>query len=116
MSAPSVHTEQRRVPRQRLAQFLPVHDLASGEEIGRLADVSTSGLMLISQEPLVCEQEYLLEILPPGEAPLQVTAVCVWCRPNPSNAAHHGAGLRYSKASGDTLARLAELMRERRTK
>jgi len=111
MSAPLASAEQRRVPRQRLDQFFPVYDLASGEPIGRLADVSTSGLMLITHEALVADQEYLLEIRPPEDTPLQVTAVCVWCRNNPYNQAHFGTGFRFSKASGDTLARLAELMR-----
>lgn len=107
--------ELRRAPRLQLQQFFPVFHSGTDDMIGRVADLSASGMMLICHSPLDVDTEYALDIrLPPGAgaAALKVQAVSVWCRHNPNNQAHYGAGMRFSNITGESLSLLEALLRE----
>lgn len=102
-----------RATRLRLKQLLTVRAAGNQQVLGRLVDISLTGMMLISGEALPVDQEYLLEIRPPDNqeaAALTLTAVSVWCRNNPNNLSHYGIGFRFSNTTADTVTLLEKLM------
>lgn len=104
-----------RAARLRLQQFLTVHDASNQQMLGRLVDLSLTGMMLITKQSLPVDQEFLLEIRPPANhevAGLTLKAVSVWCRNNPNNLAHYGVGFRFSNTTADTVTLLEKLMQE----
>ena len=53
---------QRRQPRHPLIYYLKVFDCASGEQIGFLGDITDEGVMVMSEQPLPVDHDYVLEI------------------------------------------------------
>jgi len=78
--------ESRRFPRKSLLYYLEVRDATTGTPLGRLVDVSPSGLRLTGTPPLSPSQRYRLRIIPPDDLPLQdelvLETVCRWCGPD----------------------------------
>lgn len=102
-----------RATRLRLQQFLTVHDAGNQNMLGRLVDLSLTGMMLITSQALPVDQEFLLEIRPPADheaTGLTLKAVSVWCRNNPNNLSHYGVGFRFSNITADTATLLEKLM------
>jgi hypothetical protein len=57
----------RSLKRRHLIYYLRVFDRSSGKLVGHLVDVTTQGMMLISEAPLPDEAEFELRMdLPPG--------------------------------------------------
>lgn len=91
--------QERREPRYRLERFLPVSDGESGVALGRIADLSRSGCMVIGKEPLQLDTFYQFCIqLPAGndlaQDELRLMGRALWSRPA-SNGGHHGAGIAF---------------------
>ena len=55
-------SERRTMKRRHLIYYLRVWDADSGELLGHVVDITTEGLMLISERPLPAGQVYRLEI------------------------------------------------------
>ncbi len=91
-----------REQRRHLIYYLPIRDRDTGEMVGRLVDISTGGLRMLSERELVqgsvrhlalvCED---MEDLP---AEIPIDAESVWCQPdlNPELLA---VGLRFLSAN-----------------
>jgi hypothetical protein len=112
-------TSASRATRLRLQQFLPVFDRQTQEQLGRLVDVSISGMMLIANRELPIGRNFGIEIRTPAGhpvPPLQLEAESVWCRNNPNNPLHFGVGFRFLGLEGDALAQLEALMHEAGTR
>ncbi len=77
-------TEQRSEQRQQLNRSLPVYDGISSRVVGRVADLTLKGMMLVCAEPVWIQEEYRLRITFPepldNQAELSIQAVCRWCR------------------------------------
>ena len=43
---------ERKAPRRHLIYYLRVYDRASGQQLGHLVDLTTEGVMLVSEEKL----------------------------------------------------------------
>lgn len=86
-------TSQRRQARRPLILYLQVLDAATGEELGRLVDLTAEGMRLVGRREIPVGARHDLRIvLPAGaaaSAELAVTAVCRWtgCDVNPDLAA-----------------------------
>lgn len=112
---PMDQTPPVRAARLRLQQFLPVHDLDNQQLLGRVVDLSMSGMMLIATRELPVGQEFSVEIRTPEslQVPaLHLVAESVWCRNNPNNPSHFGVGFRFSNITADTLSLLERLMQQ----
>lgn len=74
--------EQRKSSRKIADQVLEVSDQITGTQIGRVVNISAEGLMLLSQEPIVTESVYQLELVLPdaiaGESKITFGAEAVW--------------------------------------
>lgn len=104
-----------RAARLRLRHYLPVFDAVAEAPLGRLVDLSITGMMLIATRELPVGQIFEIDIrTPEGHAvpPVRLAAEAVWCRPSPSNARHFGVGFRFAAVPAATLAHLEQLMQE----
>jgi hypothetical protein len=74
--------EQRKCPRKIADQVLEVSDQITGTQVGRVVNISAEGLMLISQEPIVIDSVYQLNLLLPDsngrQTKISFGAVAVW--------------------------------------
>lgn len=104
-----------RAARLRLRQYLPVHDLGTGQSLGRMVDLSITGMMLIATHELPVGEIFEIEIRTPeghAVAPVRLPAESVWCRPAPTNARHFGVGFRFTGIPAEVQQQLEGLMRE----
>jgi len=54
--------ERRRIKRRFLSMYLQVFDASNSELIGFLANISPTGVMVLSKAPITVHKNYLLEI------------------------------------------------------
>ncbi|MDR2442981.1 MAG: hypothetical protein LBE31_05615 [Deltaproteobacteria bacterium] len=65
MAVPFVLSEKRALPRRELLFYLRVTEPNSAQEIGRLIDIHSKGILLMSRKPLELGRVYNLCIEPP---------------------------------------------------
>jgi hypothetical protein len=80
-------SERRALRRRHLIYNLSVRDPRTNEEIGRLADISTGGLLLVAPRALPVGQVRDVEILPPRVAggvlgPILASLEARWAGPD----------------------------------
>jgi c-di-GMP-binding flagellar brake protein YcgR len=104
-----------RATRLRLQQFLQVHDTDDQQMLGRLVDLSATGMMLIASRELPVGHAFAVEIRAPETLeipPLRLVAESVWCRNNPNNPSHFGVGFRFSNITADSVSLLEKLLQQ----
>ena len=101
-----------RAVRLRLRQFLPVFEPGMQEPLGRMVDLSITGMMLIATRELPVGRVFEIEIRPPEGHPVRLAAESVWCRTAPTNPHHFGVGFRFQGAADATLPLIEQLMQE----
>lgn len=78
--------ERRKIKRKYLAFFTRVFDRSSGDLIGHLADLSSEGMMVISETPIHIEIDFDLQMDLAGpyfeKEHLDFSAQSVWCLPD----------------------------------
>ena len=76
--------EQRQAVRRHLVFYLRIFDGMSSRVLGHLMDISPCGLMLLSDEPVVVNEEYRLCMRLPkevsGSDEILFGALSRWCR------------------------------------
>lgn len=76
--------EQRHIQRQQLPYYLKVYNRITDRPMGYLGNVSSDGLMLISQLPLLTGVDYQLRLKLPGcngnLCMVEFVAHCHWSR------------------------------------
>lgn len=106
MNAPPADT--RRARRRAVPHPLPVQDLMTGQDIGLLGNISETGLLLISETPLVEDALYQLRFRldsPGGEYAIDIGAHLLWT--SDANApGQHWAGFRFLAISQAHLVAL----------
>lgn len=87
--------DRRRLKRRHLIYYLRVFDRQSGDLLGRLVDLTTEGIMLLSESPVPLGRTYSCRVVLPGQGAdaREVTfdAHSVWCRKD-VNPAFYAAG------------------------
>lgn len=104
-----------RAARLRLQQFLPVIDRETQQQLGRMVDLSITGMMIIATQELPVGRIFEIEIRTPEGHPVpsvKISAESVWCRNNPNNPLHFGVGFRFTAVDDDVLPCLEQLMQE----
>ena len=88
----------RSLKRRHLIYYLRVFDRDSNDLVGHLVDMTTRGMMLISEDPLPVDRDFRWRMdLPPGlfvSERWETTARSIWCRPD-VNPAFHDTGLEF---------------------
>ena len=86
---------ERRIERQQLPYFLQVFNRITDKPIGFLGNASETGLMLISQLPLMTDVDFELRLKIPvagGEfQAIDLTATCLWSHED-INPQHYDSG------------------------
>jgi len=90
--------DTRRAPRLQVPALVPVTDTMTAGVIGRLGNVSETGMLLIASEPLNEDALYQLRFPVPdgrgGEAPIDVGVHLLW-REAAQAPGHFWAGFRF---------------------
>jgi len=91
-------TETRRAPRLQVPALVPVTDQMTGASIGRLGNISETGMLLIASEPLVEDALYQLRFpiadARGGELSIDVGAHLLWHEASRAPG-HAWAGFRF---------------------
>ncbi len=81
-------SDHRQCTRGNVVFYLRLFDETSNRVLGHLADISTQGLMLISDEPIQVNKTYQLRLALPEELSekkeVLLEATSRWCRPDAS--------------------------------
>jgi hypothetical protein len=76
--------EKRKYERRRPSHYSAVYDRDTQNILGRLANLSTEGFMLISEQPLKAEQHFRCRIILPEDmksgTSVSFDARSLWCR------------------------------------
>jgi c-di-GMP-binding flagellar brake protein YcgR len=95
-------TENRTVDRRHLVFYLRVFNQDTQQILGHLTDISTAGLMLVSERKIdpgtVFQARLILpkEVMGRTELPLKI--ICCWCRPD-SLPEFHAVGFQFEEIS-----------------
>lgn len=99
--------DKRKYRRELSLYYLDVKDRETGEQLGRLADFTFEGLMLVLPKEAEQGKEYKMSIVLPqelqGKNKLKVKAVCRWCRPA-QNEELYEAGFEFVEPSSEKLS------------
>lgn len=89
-------SDQRMDSRSHLHYYAKVLNRDNGEVLGRIADISLTGVMLIRSDSIEAGKTYALRILLPGaveeSAAIDFEAVSRWCNKD-VNPSFHAIGL-----------------------
>lgn len=95
MDSQSTLENQRKVARRHLIYYLRVFDRDSGVLIGNLVDISTRGIMLVSDKQVEPEVHYHLKMVLPetieGSREVEFEALSRWCK-NDTNPDFYDTG------------------------
>jgi hypothetical protein len=76
--------DKRKLKRVHLIYYLRLFDNESGNHLGHLVDITTQGIMMISEEPVPIGKDYSFRMLLPGNITgreeINFGARCLWCR------------------------------------
>ena len=80
MSAENANDEYRRVPRRRIADTIQVVDTMTDAVIGRLGNLSETGMLVVASMPLVDDALYQLRFTlnDSSSAPIEVGVHLLW--------------------------------------
>jgi len=108
-------TEKRDVARRHLVFYLRIFDGMSSRVLGHLMDISPSGLMLLSDEPIAVDEEYRLRMRLPKEISdeneILFGAVSRWCRQD-DNPDFYVTGFQIQEMDGNTKESVKHLITE----
>ena len=80
----SVPQESRRLKRHNIAAVIEVYDASRGQLLGRLVNIHTEGLMIVTEGSLKADHVYQLEIRLPepleGASAIRTGVDCLWVR------------------------------------
>ena len=75
---------ERKFKRRHLIYYLRVYDCNSGILIGHLADITTDGIMLVSESPIKTEIDFNFKMTLPeaieGSRDITFNAESIWCK------------------------------------
>lgn len=80
MSAENANDDCRRVPRRKIAETIQVVDTMTDTVIGRLGNLSDTGMLVITNTPLVDDALYQLRFMlhDAGSVPIEVGVHVLW--------------------------------------
>ena len=76
--------ERRKLERRHIMFYSRIFDRKTGKLLGYLGNITTDGVMVISEEPLRCDQDYKLRLDLPEDLyqqpVLNLDAHSLWCQ------------------------------------
>lgn len=108
---------QRETPRRHLIFYLRVYNSDTGDLIGFLGDISTKGIMVVSETPVVTDKVYNLSLhLNPSndrrkERILRFDARSIWSK-NDINPDFYDTGFEYVNKKDDVVEEIQKLIED----
>lgn len=106
---------KRSVPRRHLIYYLRVYDQSENKLIGNLVDISTKGIMVVSEKELPVDKQYTLKMLLPdtleGSKEVEFKAETRWCH-NDVNPNFFDTGFELINPDGNFLEALDRLVED----
>lgn len=103
-------TDTRRAPRLQIPALVPIRNRMTDSVIGRLSNVSETGMLVIASEPLLEDALYQLQFPIPdghgGEIDIDVGVHLLWRTPA-HTPEHCWAGFRFLTLAKDQREQLA---------
>lgn len=88
-------SDQRRIERHQLGEYLCVYNAYSGRPMGQIGNISPDGMMLISLLPIMVDEVFEMKLKLPSstgiEEVVSFKAQSHWCRPDLSPG-HYDTG------------------------
>lgn len=108
--------EKRRLERHTVSASLEVYDLDNGCYLGRVVDLHTEGLMLLSDQPIVLFQRYALQISLPmtlnGMRDFYLDAESLWHRESIAGG-QHWTGMHFVQLPDDARQCIEKMVASR---
>ena len=108
-----MHHNKRQVKRAHLIYYLRIFDSVTHREIGHLVDLSSQGMMIISEEPIPVGKELscTMELPVPidGCHEIAFTANCRWCKKD-YNPAYYLSGCRFEDIRSEEVETIKYLI------
>jgi hypothetical protein len=81
-----MYQNKRKLRRVHLIYYLRIFDNNSGLNVGHLVDITTEGIMMISEEKVTLGKDFSLRMQLPttitGREEINFTARSLWCKPD----------------------------------
>lgn len=107
--------EQRRLKRRHTYYYSRIFDEDTKELKGRLVDISTNGMKLISDEPIEIDRTFQLKMILPigieGKKSISFGAKSKWCK-KASNPDLYDSGFQLVSISPDNVEVIEHLIQE----
>ena len=105
--------DRRSIKRRHLIFYLRVWETTSEKLLGHVVDITTEGMMLISDQPIPTGQSYTLEVrLPDTEGdlkPLRFSAICRWSD-NDINPAFYDSGFEFLEKTPQAMDTIRQMV------
>jgi len=79
-------SDKRRLRRNNLIYYLKVYNQKDGSLLGHLVDITSEGIMLVSEEPIATGVDFQLRLVLPrdifGEGNIDFSAKSLWSKPD----------------------------------
>ncbi|MCG2712014.1 MAG: PilZ domain-containing protein [Candidatus Omnitrophica bacterium] len=104
---------ERKFKRRHLIYYLRVYDCNAGVLIGHLADITTDGIMLVSEAPLKTDADFNFKMTLPaelrGSRDITFNASSVWCQKD-VNPDFYATGFKISNIENKDLELIESLI------
>ena len=107
--------ERRQIKRRHLIYYLMVVDAETDQKIGFLVDITTSGIMMMTDAPVAIGSVREMKMFVRSELSscdsLQFRAECRWCEKSP-NGVSYDAGFRLLDVPADMFQDIEQIIAE----
>jgi hypothetical protein len=105
--------EKRKTKRVHLIYYLRLFDNQTNDLVGHLVDITTDGIMMISEKPIQIGKDFSFKMHLPGNITgreeIDFEACCLWCRKD-FNPDFYVSGYKIEKISPKELKTITALI------
>lgn len=105
--------ESRRIKRSEANAYLGIYDNESNMLIGRLTDITTLGMQMLSYNQVGPTKDFNFKLELPfelsGSRWIEMHAKCIWCRPDESGK-YYNAGFQFRDISDENTKLIEQLI------
>jgi len=107
--------ERRKLERSEIMFYSSVYDLKTGKHLGYLGNMTTDGIMIISEEPVDDNLHANLRIDVPvnlyKKSELKFEAISLWCEPD-IDPKYYNIGFKITKIRPEDLTLIEKLVHD----
>ncbi|UCD66467.1 MAG: PilZ domain-containing protein [Deltaproteobacteria bacterium] len=108
-----MHHDKRQLKRVHLIYYLRIFDSNTGVNVGHLVDITTQGIMMISEEKVPVGEDFSFRMQLPatitGREEIQFSARCLWCKKD-FNPDFYVSGYQIKEISSQEVKTITALM------